>query len=532
MFGFGKNKRNDVVNKSEPILREVSSTVPNVKRRTPAKFGRIAARNFDAGKTDRLTSEWTTQPLTADDVVRRNLRQLVARSREQASNNDYMKGFLRQCTTNVVGPRGVQLQAQARDEGSGLDKLANDAIEAAFRQWSGKRTADVRGRMSWRRIQKQAVISAARDGEFFVRIIEGSAGGEWGFALQILDPMRLPVDYDRDSYGRGGGNFIRHGIEFNRWGRPVAYHFTTTKPEDDADAYLFSGRGFVRIPADQVIHGFVDDLTGQKRGLPWAATALWRLNMLGGFEKAALVNARASASKGGFYQWREGYGPEDDEDEFDLMDHHEPGTWQELPEGVEAIPNDPTYPNGEFAAFSKGMLRGAATGLGVAYNNLANDLENVNFSSIRQGTLDEREHWKELQEWLIEDLIEIVYDRWLVNALLRGKITVKGRPLKAERIDKYRAVSWVPRRWDWIDPNADVKAAVTAKNNFLTSPSQIIRDRGHDPDTVWREVGRDIQAMREAGIDDKYIEIALGMKIAGQSAPDDTESEAAKTPVE
>jgi lambda family phage portal protein len=530
VFGFGKSKRDNVV-KLEPIVREVPSAVPTVKRRTPAKYGRIAARNFDAAHADRLTSDWTTQPLTADDVVRRNLRPLVGRSREQASNNDYMKGFLRQCATNIVGPRGVQLQAQSRDAGGGLDKLANDAIEAAWREWGKKQNADVKGRMSWRRMQKQAVTSAARDGEFIYRMIEGAAAGEWGFALQILDPMRLPIDYDRDSYGRGGGNFIRHGIEFNRWGKPVAYHFTTTKPEADADAYLFSGRGFVRIPADEIVHGFVDDLTGQKRGLPWAATALWRLNMLSGFEKAALVNARASAAKGGFFQWREGEGPDEDEDDVDLEMHIEPGMWQELPEGVEAIPNDPTYPTGEFASFSKSMLRGAATGLGVAYNNLANDLEGVNYSSIRQGTLDEREHWKELQEWLIEDLVETVFDRWLQIALLRGKITVNGRPLKAERIDKYRAVSWVPRRWDWIDPNSDVKAAVTAKNNFLTSPSQIIRDRGHDPDTVWREVGRDIEAMRSAGIDDKFIEIALGMKLAAQASPD-TEGDGGKPPVE
>ena len=116
--------------------------------------------------------------------------------------------------------------------------------------------------------------------------------------------------------------------------------------------------------------------------------------------------------------------------------------------------------------------------MNVTYVNLANDLEGVNFSSIRQGTLDEREHWKEMQEGLIEQLLAPIFEAWLRRALLKGRIVVNGKPLRAERLEKYRAVVWQPRRWDWIDPNADVKAAVTSKNNLLASPSQIIRDRG------------------------------------------------------
>jgi lambda family phage portal protein len=255
--------------------------------------------------------------------------------------------------------------------------------------------------------------------------------------------------------------------------------------------------------------------------------------MLGGFEKAALVNARVSAAKGGFFEWQEGYGPEDDEGEEIYMEA-EPGAFQELPAGVKFNPWNPQYPSGEFAPFHKAMLRGIASGLGVSYVNLANDLEGVNFSSIRQGTLDEREHWKELQEWLIESLIEPVFAAWLPRALLAGRITVdtpRGpRPLRAERIDKYRAVEWQPRRWDWIDPNADVKAAVASKNNLLASPGQIIRDRGRDPDSVWQEIGRDIQAMRAAGIPDEYITIALGMQLP-ESGGDDAGGDEGNPPM-
>ena len=197
----------------------------------------------------------------------------------------------------------------------------------------------------------------------------------------------------------------------------------------------------------------------------------------------------------GWFQWKEGFGPDHDEEDGDLEMEVSPGIWQELPEGVEAVANDPQYPSGEFAMFHKAMLRGMASGMNVTYVNLANDLEGVNFSSIRQGTLDEREHWKEMQEGLIEQLLAPIFEAWLRRALLKGRIVVNGKPLRAERLEKYRAVVWQPRRWDWIDPNADVKAAVTSKNNLLASPSQIIRDRGQDPETIWREIGRDIAAV-------------------------------------
>jgi lambda family phage portal protein len=137
-----------------------------------------------------------------------------------------------------------------------------------------------------------------------------------------------------------------------------------------AEAYSYHGRSYVRIPADEIIHGFLPDMVGQKRGLPWTATALWRLQMLGGFEKAALVNARVAASKGGFFQWREGEGPEKEEDE-ELYMEADPGSFQELPSGVEFKEWNPQYPSNEFGPFHKAMLRGIASGLEVTYVNLA-----------------------------------------------------------------------------------------------------------------------------------------------------------------
>lgn len=450
---------------------------------------------FKAAMASRNDS-WTVNLETPDDFISKQQRVLVARSRHQWANNDYVKNFVRLVRQNVVGPNGIILQAGVKKaRGGKLDTETNDALEAAWAEWSKPANCDVAGSRSLWKIQRLVMATVVRDGEFILRKVTGPDAGPWGFALQLIDAQRLPPDYDVGRLSTGG--FIRHGIEFNRYGRPVFYHFGSND-ESDNQYYQVGGRGYVKVPAENIIHGFLEEMVGQRRGLPWAATSLFRLRHLAGFEDAAVQNARASASKMGFIQYEPGYGPEDDEDSGPLEIDAEPLSFHELPMGANLANWDPAYPNGEFAGFNKAMLRGAAAGMGVLYNNLAGDLEGVNFSSIRQGTLDEREHWKDLQRWLTETLLQPLYEDWLPRALLAGHIKSRGRPIPATRLDALREVSWQGRRWQWIDPGADVKAAVESKNNMLASPGQIIRESGRDPETVWRESARDVRAMIDA----------------------------------
>lgn len=453
---------------------------------------RTGARMFAAAQADRLGTAWGGTPLSADEIVARNQVVLVARSREQSANNDYAKSFLRMARQNIVGPQGVQMQAQVVTDGGKMDKNANEALELGWWSWGRRENCDVTGKRSWRAIQDSCVTSAAKDGEFMVRLVFGKDAGPWQFALQMLDPQRCPIDLNEARIP--GGNFIRQGIKFNRYGRPLAYFFSTT---DEAETtYWHGGKRYVEIPAEEIVHGFLEDMVNQKRGLPWMATGLFRMRQLGAMESAAIVNARVGANKLGFIKWREGFGPESEDEEIEI--NSEPGEWTVLPEGAEIQETSPQYPSNEYGPFVKQALRGMAAGFGVLYNNLASDLEGVNFSSIRQGTLDEREHWKGLQEWLIESLVQPVFDAWLPRALLGGKLVYRGRPLRADRIDRYRNVSWQPRRWQWIDPRADVQSATDAKNNMLTSPGRIIREQGQDPLTVWSESARDVRSMIDA----------------------------------
>lgn len=489
-----------------PAAKPSSTEPPSRKRSIPRAIVRSL---LGQARADRLSGDLPSVPVPADDYITKNQKPLVARSRQLALTNDYARGFLRQCRQNIVGHAGIALQAQSRDADGTLDERANDAIEADFIKWSARGNCDVTGRRSLRQILNRAVDDAATNGEFMIRMVYGRDLNAWGLALQVLDPQRCPVEFNQDKLP--GGHFIRQGIEHNRWGRPVQYLFSTLDPSE-AD-YTYGGRHFVKVPASEVMHGFLEDLVGQRRGLPWMVTALLRMHHLDGFEKAALVNARVSAAKGGFFEWDEGAGPVDDEDDAEpLYMDAEPGSYQELPPGLKFRGWDPQFPSGELAPFSKQTLRGIATGLGISYNELANDLEGVNFSSIRQGKLSERENWKDLQEWLIEALLEPLFHAWLPRALLKG-ITLSGAnkaTLRPDRLEKYQEHAWQPKRWDWVDPDKDSKTAARDISNKIKSPSQVIRERGGDPRAVWRQWARDRESMIEAGIPEALVDASLG----------------------
>lgn len=506
----------------KPSKREAAPTPAPARADKPRRtlFSGVAASLFK-GSTKDANDSWGTTPISPDAFIRMRHITLVARSREQWSNNDYVRAFTRLVRQNVVGPQGITVQTKATTPRGKLDKDVNAAVDAEWSDFCEKGNCETSGQMSMRELENLVIETTARDGEFIARHVYGDEAGPHGYAVQMIDPQRLPVWYE-EYKGREDGSFIRHGIEFNRYGRPVAYHFISTD-EWSSYYYTYGGHGFERIPANEIIHDFVHEMVGQRRGFPWASTSLFRLHHLQGFEDAAVQNARASATKMGFIQYRDGFGPEADEDtDVAATIEAEPLSFHELPEGAEFQEFNPNYPAGEFQTFHKAMLRGAAAGMGVLYNNMAGDLEGVNFSSIRQGTLDEREHWKELQQWLIESFKAKVRLTWLKYKLLRGDIKVKGKPIAPERLADCKKCAWQPRRWAWIDPRADVQAAIESIRAGLTSFSQVIRDGGRDPEAVFTEFAEDVKAMKAAGISDDMIMAFL----LGQLPPPEPEPNA------
>jgi lambda family phage portal protein len=453
-------------------------------------------RHFaDAAGNSRLTASWSATPTTVDAYIYQHWNTLVARSRDQAEKSDHGRKFLQLCRDNIAGPTGFTLQSQVKDPSGRADTVASDAVEAAWYEFSKRGAYEITRSMSRADVERLIVTTVARDGEAFA-IKRRSKDLPHGFALQLVDPVALdPTHFET----LGNGNKIRHGIEFNDLEQPVAYYFRDYD-ERQVGYVLGTGRKYQRIAAEDVIHVFVVESVGQRRGLPWMRTALFRMRNLAAFEDAAIINARVGASKMGFFR----DGDADPDDTEDLPMDAEPGVFENIG-NREFVEWNPQFPDASIEMFARSCLRSISVGLGVSYNNLAGDLTSVNFSSIRQGALDEREVWKGLQQFFISAWCEQVYPEWLQMALLMEKIRVPTRnggsgALPFTKIDKYRAVTFTGRRWSWIDPKAEVDANAVAIGQRLKSRSEVIREMGGDPDDVWAEIEREDKALEKLGI--------------------------------
>lgn len=470
-----------------------------------AKMG----RGYNAAQITRLTGGWSSTTSSANSDIFRSLDILRARSRVLAQNDEYVKKWLQMVVTNVVGPTGFRFQSRVYDPPSKAgeppkpDKLANDALESAWVKWG--KVADVTGRNNFTSLCHLMIKAAARDGEILVRFIRGAAAGNpFGLALQLLDINRLDTNLNRPE-GQGVTQ-IRMGVEQNAWGRPIAYWLRSRNP---GDVYTVAqGQALSlheRVPAQDIIHAFISDDAEQARGVPWAHAAMERLNNRGAFEHAAIIAARVGASKQGFFITPDGAaepmstGTETDGDGNEqLVTEADPGSFDVLPEGYDFKAFDPAYPSDMFGEFIKANLRGTASGLLVAYHSLANDLEGVNFSSIRSGTLEERDCWVVMQEWFSQAVLERVHPEVLGAALSFGlAVMPNGSALPLAKRDKFDAHLFQGRRWDWVDPKKDIDADILAIDAGLKSPQSVAAKLGLDYEDLLGEI-KAAQEMRKA----------------------------------
>jgi lambda family phage portal protein len=472
---------------------------PFKRSHTKSQPGKRLIRGFDAAAIGRFTSSWVTFSNSIDWDIRRSLNVLRARSRDATINNPYGKKYMQMCQTHIVGPRGFTLQVKVKLNTGKPDKLANDAIESAFYKWAKKGNCDVTGNLSFFDIQRLMVQALCRDGEFLARkIIDKNS--EFPYQLQLLDIDRLDTEKNEEL---AGGNIIKMGVELNRYGKSVAYWIKENHPGDGV-YYINNHSVYVRVPADEIIHLFIPDRPEQTRGFPWTASGLERLKSIDAYQEAAIIAARVGAAKMGHYTSPDGdAGPLADEktDDGQLMADAEAGVLQVLPPGYGFESFNPDYPHQMYADFVKTGMRDVSSGLGVAYNTLSNDLEGVNFSSIRTGVLEERDNWMTLQNWIIESFLDGLYSEWLLWALVKGSIKLpSGASLPSSGYDRFNVAIWQGRRWQWVDPTKDVEANVTAINNGLKSRHDVIAEQGKDIDDVFTDIQSEQEQMAEMGI--------------------------------
>ena len=309
------------------------------------------------------------------------------------------------------------------------------------------------------------------------------------------------------------------GVEQDAAGRTLALHLFQNHPNDVSNT---TQRRKVRVPVAELIHRFRVTVPGQARGVPWMAPGMLSLHHLGGFMLSALLAAEHGANHYGFFRTPDGLAPVGNEqnDDGQQIVTSQPGTFDTLPPGVEFSPFDSKYPEQNFGPFVKVALQRIASGWRVAYHSLANDLENVNFSSIRSGTLEERDRWAADQTWFIGAFLEPLYAAWLQQALLSGAIVLpNGSPLPAGRLAKFSRHQWQGRRWDWVDPQKDMEAKTLGVRAGLISPQTLAAQIGQDFEDTLAQISEAQRLAARYGVTLNAYEGTPGARPAGEEPP-------------
>ncbi len=474
-------------------------------------FGRIGlmrvgtmlkGASFAGARSGRLLAAWVAGILSPDREIQYNLRRLRARARDLVRNNPWAAGFIEELADNIVGPEGIALHAQLVDQREEPREKENWRIEDAWTEWGNPEHASADGQDSWVDLERLAIKTIAIDGEVFFRELRGY-DNDFGYALQILDADLLDETFDQATDENGVR--IRMGIEQNKFGRPLAYHFWQHHPTEPG----FNRAERIRIPASEIIHLFVRYRANQTRGFSWFAPVLTTVHHMEGLTEAELVASRISAAKMGFvinkspeaiqaYAARITRLIKGGEKELPRQQMETaPGIIDELAPGQEFQGFDPTHPTTAFAGFMRVILQGIARGLGTTYARLTGDLTNANYSSMRAGELPLRDRFRSLQTWMAKKLHRRVYRGWVSMALANGRLRNTGSVVPSDHF----AVAWKPRGWHSVDPLKDIEADEAEVALGVNSRTNIAASRGRDYETVIDQLAQEQKYAKRAGVD-------------------------------
>ena len=458
----------------------------------------LRRRQYQGAIISRLTSDWLASQASADAEIRTSLRKLRDRSREMVRNNPYARQAKRTTQINVIGT-GIKIQSQVTQlRGNKRDDRINKLIESKWNLWCRKESCDVAGRYSFHDFEWLATGALPESGEAVFRIIRRPFGSsKIPLALQMLESDLIDEEYNGGTLA--AGNEWRNGVEVNEWGRPVRYAILTRHPGDAFFQNTAPRREkHIFVPAADIIHLFLPERPSQNRGVPWFHSVMADAHQLQGYEEAAVIRARAGASLMGFITNNDGELTPDDVENNQRISEFEPGTFKYLAPGESVTVPNIDAPDQQYEMFVRNKVRRFAAGFGCSFETLSRDFSETNYSSSRLSLLEDREHWRIVQNYLIENLHTRVFREWLSLAVLSGELPLQDYEVRPERYDNPK---WLTRGWSWVDPLKEVKAYREAEQaGYMTKAQVIAQTGGGDFDDNVAQLAREQQAALDAGV--------------------------------
>lgn len=491
------------------------------KRRAQAAFpgsgsgyGHHGASGIKSG-----VRHWYPHSSNADDDIVRNITELRERSRDLYMGSSIASGVIKTLRTNIVGS-GLMLSAQIDFETLGMTaeqaREWEKKTEREWLLWSSGNWCDAERRQNFYQLQSLVTISALLSGDVFVALpLAKTKGCPYDLRVSLIEADRVcnPIDkslsLEADVLG---------GVEVDRRGQPIAYYVANRTPGSIINS---TGQtlSWQRVRAfgektgrPNILQIFGDiERPSQRRGLPILSPVIKEMKLLAEYAQSE-VNAAAVSSKFTVYVKTKG--------EKSLNLPPPMGAYEQFPAGSYADRSprdyqigegavvfldpeeelqfaDPKRPNTAFGEFVKSVCRQIGAALEIPYEVLIKEFTS-SYSASRGALLEAWKMFRMRREWLVSSFCQPVYEEWLTEAILKGRIEAPGFFEDPVVRKAWCGAEWFGDNQGQLDPVKEVSAAaLRVENGFSTREREAAELTGLKFDSILAVRAVEEAAMKE-----------------------------------
>lgn len=504
----------------------LSMVAPTVAGRF--RFGRDMYRAYTSGQLTGPDKYFNPRRRSADADVKAASTITAARCRDQAQNNSLISGAIDRIANNVVRD-GIYPQFLFRDSKSKLDKAVNTAWSNLFRRWG--RYCDSKGHDSYGALQILGLKHMWVDGQYLIhRVYDDSLPGIVPLRLELLECDHL------DKLADGvmpNGNVARKGIEYNGYGRPVAYHILDHHPGDYI-AWGSYGKSR-RIPAADIIHVWDREMISQFSGISWLHAVVLEGYRMDDFRHLTQDNARAQAIFAYFlkssmpgFGFSSGipaggqaspYAPANTGGAVDAELTLNSTTIQKLPTGTDVQTVAPSHPGNNYEPFVKDSGRYQSAGIGMSFEGYTNNYTDASYASARSGSLEERLSYRGQQRFIEEKTNERLIAWFIEAAWMFNMAPVRMPGYAVDPLVYHEMAAGQFPGWGWVDPMNDARASEKRIDLTISTHTDEAAQAGKIfEDVVERQMEEEKQLIELAKLRAERMKIEQGTNNATTSA--------------
>ncbi len=279
------------------------------------------------------------------------------------------------------------------------------------------------------------------------------------------------------------GNVIMNGLELDQKGKVVAYWISSTFPGEHSNTkrqtWTRVAKRGNKTGNQNILHVFNAERAEQYRGVPFLAPVIHIIKQMTRYTEAEVMAAVVNSMFALFVTTETGndmggFGGVDEEDDMAPAsrddDHIKLGTgtvsFLKDGESIQAV--ESAHPGGNYGNFIESMAMQVGAALEIAPEVLLKKF-NASFSASK-GAINET--WKSFtmrRKWFVNDFCQQIYDMWFSEAVAKGRISAPGYFLDPMIAKAYTKATWNGTAQGYLNPVAEVNAAVTRIQNGLST---------------------------------------------------------------